>query len=339
MMTDNRITRIWQALSSEKNLGLYKRLIDEKYSSTMFCTYNYPDQLYGIAVAFDNNIQVEIASFNDLKEIRVDLIDDSTFPHSSLLIVQLLNKDERSLDVFATLCNDLFEALNSVEDEESSVKLIINKLIIWRDLFSKDRLSILSIEKQQGLYGELVVLRDLLKEKIDPGKVLDLWVGPEGSIQDFRGEKWALEVKTTSSTRAQSIKINGERQLDESFVDKLFLFHVIVDVNKKDGETLPSIISNIEDILSDNLYLKNIFDDKLNKAGYLSNDAYLYNNRYYIVKNKLCYNVRDDFPRIKESDLRNGVDKIEYHIEISGCGEYLDSKYNLYKQIGEYERT
>lgn len=72
-------------------------------------------------------------------------------------------------------------------------------------------------------------------------------------LRDFQGKDWAVEVKTTSTNNPQFLLINGERQLDDSMIDNLFLFHCSVEVSKSSGETLPERVKEIKDMLSSDL--------------------------------------------------------------------------------------
>ena len=80
--------------------------------------------------------------------------------------------------------------------------------------------------EQQGLYGELIYLQKLiLRDCFSYVDSLKLWVGTDKASRDFQGNGWAVEVKTISVNNSDQITINGERQLDETLLNKLYLYH------------------------------------------------------------------------------------------------------------------
>jgi hypothetical protein len=57
-------------------------------------------------------------------------------------------------------------------------------------------------------------------------------------MRDLQGRSWAVEAKTTSTNNPQKVTINGERQLDETLLENLFLYHFSVEVSSANGLTL-----------------------------------------------------------------------------------------------------
>lgn len=155
----------------------------------------------------------------------------------------------------------------------------------------------------------------------------------EKTNKDFQGDNWAVEVKTTSTNNAQFITINGERQLDNSLVAHLFIYHLVLEVSKINGESLPMIVAEIKNLLSSNVPALCIFEEKLIEVKYIASHESLYAERFYKKRNEKCYKVLADFPRIMENDLRNGVSNVVYAISIGMCDEYLVSEGVLFNTI------
>lgn len=212
---------------------------------------------------------------------------------------------------------------------------VVNQLYRWKNLFGKMKFDGLSKEEQQGLYGELVFLRKMLSRSTNDtyASTLKLWTGVEKTNKDFQGDNWAVEVKTTSTNNAQFITINGERQLDNSLVAHLFIYHLVLEVSKINGESLPMIVAEIKNLLSSNVPALCIFEEKLIEVKYIASHESLYAERFYKKRNKKCYKVLADFPRIMENDLRNGVSNVVYAISIGMCDEYLVSEGVLFNTI------
>jgi hypothetical protein len=77
----------------------------------------------------------------------------------------------------------------------------------------------------------------------------------------------------------------------------------------------------------------NCFRSKLIEAGFFDNHRQVYENTGYFIRQGLFYKVENDFPRIEEKDLRNGVGDVKYSIVISQCPDYLLKEENVFQII------
>lgn len=331
-LNDNHIAELWQQLEEEKSVGLVKRLYSSKIDFHIYATFRHPETFYGVAFNFSNNIKVDISNFENLKDLKVMLLDDTSFVNTKLLIVELLHP--MSKDIFATLCENLVLSVIQLNNEQRIIRAVINQLNKWKTLFDKRASEGLSVEQQQGLYGELVFLHKcLLQQGANPLNVLNSWVGVDAALRDFQASTWAVEVKTTATNNPQRVAINGERQLDESLLDNLFLFHCSVEVSNGNGETLNQKIANISAFLENNIAALNTFNSKIFEAGYYEGHFNKYENRFYKIRSENYYRITDDFPRIRENDLRGGVSGVKYDIILAMCDEYLITENQLLNTI------
>jgi len=223
-----------------------------------------------------------------------------------------------------------------VETEREGVRLVIAQLRKWKDLFSKRNNQKLSNQEQQGLYGELFFLRKLLNS-IDKVKATSSWVGPEMAPKDFQSDMWAVEVKTTSATSHSGISINGELQLDESNIEHLFLYNLIVEVLEQNGQTLPEIVASVRELLVDDTIASEMFESKLLLTGYYDLDEEFYKERHYHIRKEQYFQVKDGFPRIKMDELRKGVSEVKYSISLNFSSENLFNEENVINTIVSYE--
>ena len=328
----NHIDELWRQLENEKTIGLVKRLYSSEIDFHIYATFQYPESYFGVAFNFSNNIKVDISNFENLRDLKVLLIDDSSFAKSKLLIVELLQP--ASKDIFASLCESLIHSVAQLNTEQEVIRIVINQLNKWKTLFDKSTSEGISTEQQQGLYGELVFLHKcLLQQDANPLNVLNSWVGVDAALRDFQFSTWAVEVKTTATNNPQKVTINGERQLDETLLDDLFLFHCSVEVSNGNGETLNQKIANVRSLLENNIPALNLFNMKLFEAGYFDNHAFKYESRFYKIRSENYYRIIDDFPRIKENELRNGVSGVKYNIILAMCDEYLITEKQLFNTI------
>lgn len=336
MMNNSGLADIWNVLAEEKAVGLVKRLYPVESSLRIFGTYQHPDNLYGIAFSYNRNIHVPVETFGNLKELLILHLQDTSFEQNDLLLIQLLRSD--CIGVFSTLCDDLMRAVSLVSTEKEGVRIILTQLEKWKILFDKG-LSGLTLSAQQGLYGELRFLFRLLRKfPNDKVEIVRYWVGCESAMRDFQGTDWAVEVKTTSANNATQLTINGERQLDDTLLDKLFLYHVSVEASHKNGQTLCDIIDALRNQLADDTIALNLFNANLIHAGYFDEQAILYRDRCYRIRQEKAYRVMEHFPRIVEKDLRNGVSNVSYSINISSCDEYTVSDNEVFNRTIRHER-
>ena len=332
MQKHNNISSLWEIMSQEKSVGLVKRLLPNNSPLKVFATYKHPENICGIAFSCDSKLKLSIDSFYNLKELSVQLFLDTSYQPNRLLTIQLFS--DANTDIFAYLCGNLVEAIERCDTEAKAIKLVLNRLEKWKTMFSKGASDGLSITEQQGLYGELMYLHKLVLRGIFSYiDTLKIWVGADKAMRDFQGKDWAVEAKTISINNADQITINGERQLDETLLDKLYLYHLSVEVSRMNGQTLNEKVDELRSLFSDDKAALNIFNAKLMEAGYFDHHRELYRERCYKIRKESIYVIDDSFPRIKESELRDGVSNTVYSINVSTCAEYMVSENTHFNSI------
>ena len=334
MQNNASILSLWETMSKGHAFGMVKRMLMPTAPIRILGTYTLPENICGVAFSYNKSIKVSVESFKSLKELTVKLVPDTTYETNNLLIIQLASNANR--DVFACLCDNLISVIQNAETGQKAVREVLNRLEKWKALFDKIAADGLSPSEQQGLYGELTYLSKLLSRRIlSKSDSLKVWVGSDKAMRDFQGKGWAVEVKTSSSNNAGQITINGKRQLDETLLDKLYLYHLSLEVSRMNGETLNSLVDGVRLLLVDDAVALGIFNAKLLEAGYTDSQRDLYKDRCYKVRSEHIYNIDGHFPRIKELDLRDGVNNVVYTIDISTCDEFLSSESEHFKIIQE----
>ena len=332
MQKHNNISSLWEIMSQEKSVGLVKRLLPNNSPLKVFATYKHPENICGIAFSCDSKLKLSVDSFYNLKELSVQLFLDTSYQPNRLLTIQLFS--DANTDIFAYLCGNLVETIERCDTEAKAIKLVLNRLEKWKTMFSKGVSDGLSITEQQGLYGELMYLHKLVLRGIFSYiDTLKIWVGADKAMRDFQGKDWAVEAKTISINNADQITINGERQLDETLLDKLYLYHLSVEVSRMNGQTLNEKVDELRSLFSDDKAALNIFNAKLMEAGYFDHHRELYRERCYKIRKESIYVIDDSFPRIKESELRDGVSNTVYSINVSTCAEYMVSENTHFNSI------
>lgn len=324
MQMNNKVFNIWTQFEQNRQKGMVKRLYTSDSAINVYCIYQHPEEHYGIALSFPKSIKFNGNPFSNLSELNVSLYEDTSFKNSWLLCATITDRDKKS--EFSYMCENIIQTVLKESNIKSAVATFANTLIKWKNLFDKVRTGGLSREEQQGLYGELCMLHKFIENTDDLYSSVNYYIGTDKALRDFQGRNWAVEVKTTATNNPQLLKINGERQLDDTIIEQLFLFHCSVESSKMSGETLPDKVRSIRSLLSSDLAALSLFNSKMFEAGYLDAQEIKYLEQHYKIRKECFYSVKGNFPRIRENELRPGVGNVQYGITISDCEPYIVSE-------------
>lgn len=316
----NRMLEIWSDMEQSSEAGLLKRLYTNEPDFHIYAIFQNPEGHCGIALSYSKDINLDISTFSNLRDLQVTMQTDSSFLGNNLLIIKLLFSQSR--DVFAVMCENMVQSVLPLRSERDAIKTMLNQLEKWQTLFEKLKGEGLTPSEQLGLYGELHFLQKCLAKQ-NADSTLSSWVGADKAIRDFQYGNWAVEVKTTAGNNHQKVSVSSERQLDETLVGNLFLFHLSVETAKKNGESLPEKVSVIRELLKNDSSVLSSFNNKLIDAGYFERHTHLYEERCYLARNENYYRVDGNFPRIRENEIRDGVGDVKYSIILSQCNEYM----------------
>jgi len=225
-------------------------------------------------------------------------------------------------DLFAVLCEDLVHTIGEEQDEAQCHKLFIERIGKWEKMFADYKPNGLSPAECQGLFGELWFIKQLIRDGADPVQVLDGWSGIQGGAQDFRWGTIATEVKT-SKGNAESIRIYSLGQLDIVSLDKLFLFHLVVNEGKYNGLTLPQMVIELTSLIASYGPIANsLFVEKLAQCGYFVSQEELYIDVAYEFRAQNLYVVSENFPRLTSSTVPEGIETAEYKIRLESIAKF-----------------
>jgi hypothetical protein len=332
-MEMTKIENIWLGLegdSSNHSGLLYKRYSAEVLPD-VFIALRSPEKLRCIAFSLNDSFPFDANQWNKLKDIKIETLTDERDKTKKFLLILLLNKQHK--DIFSTLCEDLIFGVSEVTTEQTLVEKLLERLAKWQSLFEKVGKQGLSDEAQRGLYGEIYFLRCFLNHASDKNYCLKSWLGPERSVQDFQYSNWAVEVKTTHGNNHQKIHITSERQLDDSIIEKIFLYHLSLDIRVGNGESLNSLIDEVSELLNDSTMASNLFKMKLLESGYYEIHRPIYEERGYTIRQENLYRVYGNFPRITENQIPIGVGDVKYSIVLSESEEWRINPETLLSEI------
>lgn len=219
--------------------------------------------------------------------------------------------------IYEIIIEDIRKNVDELTNEQKVATRISKILLKWKTFFSQEKSLILSPERQQGLYGELLFLNQLID--MFGTMVVTYWGGCDYETHDFYIKGNAIEIKTTSAKAPYKMHINSEYQLDNEDVEGTLLIEfLILRKSISDGEKLPELILKIRDKLADDLMMEKMFNKKLENYGYFDGMEDKYTTGYFI-REKHIYHVSEGFPRITKKSICEGVSCCVYDVLASTC--------------------
>jgi hypothetical protein len=182
----------------------------------------------------------------------------------------------------------------------------------YRDLLNRRRG--LTPERQQGLIGELLVLR-AAREVAGPDTALESWLGAGGEEHDFVFATFDAEVKTTTSERRSHV-IGSATQLQPSVGRPLWLVSIqLTDAGaSRDGFSLSGLVGQLRTMFGAG---NDRFLDYLGVLGWRDVDQDLYCTRYILRSTPATYLVDAGFPAITRPRLNSMIPKPELVGDVS----------------------
>ncbi len=239
-----------------------------------------------------------------------------------LAYLALILDDEKLTDVFAALAADIVRASSTATSDLSRMRAFVQRLEHWEALLRAFSSEGLSTSAQQGLYGELYVLRQLLLAGISPAAALGAWVGPLREAQDFIVPgAGAAEVKTLGPDTT-TIKVSSARQLDETPFARLLLVAIYLGPSGPTAETLPALVASLAARLAPHPAALEALTLRLRQAGYLDVQAARYQGTTYTVRGQEVLRVQGDFPRLRQADLPAAIPTLTYSLDLAGLTAY-----------------
>jgi hypothetical protein len=295
--------------------GTMMQRIEPDAHADLFVSVRSPGERRSLSLQIDAAV---VERLDELPEARGVALEITHGEGRATMELQLV--DTAASDVFTALATDVASAAAAATDDESAVRGFVGRFSRWMRLLQRAPRG-LSGEQQRGLYTELWFLRERVVPAVGPEDATVAWRAPSGVPHDFQAAGGAVEVKSSASNRPQVVRINGERQLDDTGIEALYLVHVSLDVHRNSGETLPSLVESVRTLLVGGQSQPE-FEDRLLEVGYTDAHRPIYAHTGYTIRSVNTFEVRDGFPRIVEADLAEGVGGVTYGLAIDACGGF-----------------
>ena len=319
----NKVTTLYSQIidDSKSKHGVYQRIVRTTHTQipTVYAI-SMPESMRKFAILWNEKLSCRINQFPRWNGLNLDLVDLKPSPEIEGRYLVFEQLPGSASEIFELIIDDLASSLDKITDVGSLSGTVLKILKKWQAFFKISPSGVLSDIQIQGLYGELLFLRYLIKNI--GSRAVSCWTGPNAETHDYYLNGNAFEIKT-SSKKIDSITISSEMQLDDSeVVNSLYLVYYKLRKSEAEGETLPEIISEIREQLNDSPLVEEDFLSRLFNLGYIVD----YDNKYttrFMVREKTVYTVEDNFPRITRKSLPCGVSSITYVINLDVCNDFV----------------
>lgn len=320
----NKTSELYQALFKEldfncynPNNNIYKKYVCSCGEGVVY-SLSVRDRTRALSIPILSSNQKMY--FPIWKGVDIVLVTLPEYSNDDQLYIQLRQMQETESYIFEIVAEDIRKGIDKAETLDDFAPITQSILRKWKDFFSTGKSLTLNGTSAQGLYGELLFLKELINGM--GSSIVNSWAGVDNETHDFYVGQNAVEVKTTTSQAPYMAHVNSEYQLDDSDVNgRLFLRMYAFRKDLSGGERLPIIIREIRELLINDEVSLDRFNDKLNKVGYfdVAEDHYMDG---YTIRDMYSFEVKEGFPRITRTQFSKGIYDLEYSVSISQCMGY-----------------
>jgi hypothetical protein len=272
--------------------------------------------------------EIPIETDNKINLKGITIVKRNYSNEISELFLILNNNDD--WQIFLALCEDLIKIANLFVTDFKMFTAVETRLKRWQQLLKIEHNSVFTIEKQMGLFSELLCLRDVVSEKLGFKQGIISWVGPEFDKQDFLMDEVAIEVKSYRTTKGDIVNISSQYQL-QSEKDRLFLITYAL-TSSENGLSLEELVESIKkQLISESNWVLELFENKLIEYGFIP-ELFKEPLHKFIFDNEKVYFISDSFPRIISKNVKHQITSVKYTIDLSFCDEFKVKRDSIFEE-------
>lgn len=257
------------------------------------------------------------------KVIRKDKISLEYLSDKSYVVMTLLDSDFNGL--FDDLILSLLNAIKDIEDVEVYSKVFIQTFHRWVLFFTPEFSDKLPKDIVKGIFGELIVLKDLVHnlKHDDINYILSGWVGPYDQRHDFLYDDRNIEVKTKDHKKV-SVRISDENQLDIEAGKELILSVVSVTDDLVNGTSLKMLLQELKELTFEKLGDFSIILKALHQKGLTLQNLITYDNYRFKTETISDYNcLEKGFPKIIPANLPSNISHVKYDLNLTEMTKFI----------------
>ena len=250
------------------------------------------------------------------RQLCTKTIQSSEFKNQSIWFLKLELLEITDLSIFIRLMEDLISESMRYETDIECVHAVVARFEKWREMMSH---AASHKAEEKGLFGELYVIRELLKSH-SAMDVVRAWMGPDYAVQDFKFASSWIEVKTIGSN-AFSVKISSIKQLDSPYDGYLYVVRADEDEFDESAESVSSLYKEISTKLkSQSIEAYELFNSKLTEFKYMGFVATEITR--FVFKGQELYGVNSDFPKLIAQDTKQAIKSVVYELTLASLQDW-----------------
>lgn len=224
-------------------------------------------------------------------------------------------------DAFISLVSDLATKGAVAASEREALEIFLDTLAEWRELLTA-RAERLPESALRGLIAELWFGFESGAHERPESETTRAWTGPLGGAQDFEFPAPGphFEVKSLRPSRT-SVEISSEDQLDGENI-KLAVVTLEEVRTPSDGILLPRIVTSIRSRLRNGVD-RSEFNRRFARL-FVNLDDSWYSEHAYEVRRLQVFNVTDEFPALRRSQLPRAIARTTYWIDVQHLQQFLE---------------
>lgn len=232
-------------------------------------------------------------------------------------------------DIFMRLCADLVQSTKRCTDPHSGVRTAVRRYRLWMAMLERQAGGLLTLSQQRGLMGEILFLRQKLREGMDAREAVEGWVGPSHASQDFFYSDGWYEIKVVSPSAA-TVDIASLDQLGAPLPGTLIVYFIEAAAPREPGATtLGEMASQLAEAVElGGPAAGELLADKLLESGY--SDCEEYRQQWARAVGGRAFSIRPGFPRITRDMVPAAIASVHYSISLPAIDALATDDYNAY---------
>ena len=326
-----RVGKIWNELriGAQPCDGWLARRLEAASVTAIYGAIRVPDSRPAVLIELGSEAMRGIREFPSASGFELYPESIASGPRGRVRLCLVL-ADPAYVDLFETLADDVSAYVLAADDERDAIARLLRRLLVWQDFLRRHSTG-LSQEEQEGLYGELLIIQWLSPQEMTIEAALMSWLGPEGGLRDFCFGRVELEAKT--STVGTGFEVSALDQLDESSAGDLVLVSQVLRFAQS-ASSLPELIHELRERAGKaSNYTRQLLEDRLLHAGYSDIHAAAYGISRWQLADRRFFSVKDEFPRIRRSEVRSGIMSVRYRVDLKSCAPFEMEETRVRKMV------